>query len=649
MAAAVTMPRSSLAPFPELEGLAARPFSAPPPLDGDDEALGELQRRQIEDLLKGASSLRLDAEGLDRASSSDYWARARRAGDAIQRPASTIDGRALTADDDRTRETLESLSASIAALSAKTTFDDEEPGLRRTPPPRIPTPEAPRPPSPPRSSGIGQSIGAQQPQYQRQSFYPAGAYAPADYGRAMVVPVVAEDGRVYYRPADPYGGAHYAPPPPTHHVAPPQMYPAPYAGSPPFYGSPPTYGTPPYGYYAAAPPLASSPPLYVQPQPQQQPQQRRSPSNRRKSSPENPLPIFPAADLKGRVASLCRDQHGSRFLQAHLEDPKGDSAERDLIFAEVLPRSRELATDVFGNYVVQKVLARGAAEAKRAVFRQLDQHAVELGTHVYGCRVVQKALEMLAPGDGASLVEELRKDALRCVHDQHGNHVIQKCVEVTARAAYEETTDADVKKLATLGEQLLGEFATRARSLAAHPFGCRVLQRVLEHWGRALRDPAMRGHKAVARLVDELVNGGRDVAPLLEHQYANYVMQHCIQFGRPQDRSATIREVKNHLVDFSRHKFASNVVEKCLEFGDDSDRKDLVARVVGDAAAPQNLKLLLVDPFANYVVQKVVDLADRDQVMTIAAALRPVAAQVRHTPGKHIITRLEKKVPGLKL
>ena len=128
------------------------------------------------------------------------------------------------------------------------------------------------------------------------------------------------------------------------------------------------------------------------------------------------------------MASLCRDQHGSRFLQAHLEDPKGDSAERDLIFAEVLPRSRELATDVFGNYVVQKVLARGAAEAKRAVFRQLDQHAVELGTHVYGCRVVQKALEMLAPGDSASLVESCGGRS-RCVHDQHGNHVIQKCVE----------------------------------------------------------------------------------------------------------------------------------------------------------------------------------------------------------------------------
>ena len=73
-----------------------------------------------------------------------------------------------------------------------------------------------------------------------------------------------------------------------------------------------------------------------------------------------------------------------------------------------------------------------------------------------------------------------------------------------------------------------------------------------------------------------------------------------------------------------------------------------MAQVVGDAQSASNIKLLLVDPFANYVVQKVVDLADHQQVLTIAAALRPIAAQVRHTPGKHILTRLEKKVPGLK-
>lgn len=620
MAAAVAHPRSSLAPFPEL---AQRPFSAPPPLDAGDEALGELQRRQIEDLLKGASALRTDAEGLRQSSNSDYWARSRRHGEALARPASTIDGRAL--DDDRTRETLESLSASIAALSG-TLMDGDEPGLRRAPPPLAPTPVT-APPPPPQSSGLGQSLQAQ-PQYQQPHFYPPGAYGGVH--QPMVVPVVGEDGRVYYRPV----AQHYAPPPPMHYAPPyaPQFYGSP-PHTPPYYGSPP--GSPhSYGYYQQ-----QSPPLYVQPQ------QRRAPPRRTSSKQDAPLPIFPAEDLKGRVAGLCRDQHGSRFLQAHLEDPKGNSAERDLIFAEVLPRARELATDVFGNYVVQKVLARGSNEARKAVFRQIHEHAVELGTHVYGCRVVQKALELLGPGDTVVLVEELKNEALRCVHDQHGNHVVQKCVEVTAKAASKDSQDVHIVKLASLGDGLLNEFAGRARSLAAHPFGCRVLQRVLEHWGRALRDPTARGHAAVAALVDELVQS-QEVSTLLEHQYANYVMQHVIQFGRPGDRSALIQAVQGKLVDFSRHKFASNAVEKCLEFGSEEERRDLVARVVGDSTS---LKLLLVDPFANYVVQKVVDLADRDQVMTIASALRPVAAQVRHTPGKHIISRLEKRVPGLKL
>ena len=182
---------------------------------------------------------------------------------------------------------------------------------------------------------------------------------------------------------------------------------------------------------------------------------------------------------------------------------------------------------------------------------------------------------MLAPGDAASLVEELRKDALRCVHDQHGNHVIQKCIEVTARAR-EESTDKDVK-LAVLRR------TTTRSSLLAQGRWRRIpsvvgLQRVLDT-GAGLS--ATRQLEATRPSLDWSTSWStRDEMShsLLEHQYANYVMQHCIQFGRPQDRSATIREVKNHLVDFSRHKFASNVVEKCLEFGDDSDRKDLVAR-----------------------------------------------------------------------
>ena len=74
----------------------------------------------------------------------------------------------------------------------------------------------------------------------------------------------------------------------------------------------------------------------------------------------------------------------------------------------------------------------------------------------------------------------------------------------------------------------------------------------------------------------------------------------------------------------------------------------IVDDVGADHSPTSALKLLIVDPFANYVVQKVVDLADDAQVRKIVDGLRPHVAQIKHTPGKHILARLEKKVPGLK-
>lgn len=47
------------------------------------------------------------------------------------------------------------------------------------------------------------------------------------------------------------------------------------------------------------------------------------------------------------------DQHGSRFIQQKLESC--GSKEKESVFEEVLPQASKLMTDVFGNYVVQKV------------------------------------------------------------------------------------------------------------------------------------------------------------------------------------------------------------------------------------------------------------------------------------------------------
>lgn len=61
-------------------------------------------------------------------------------------------------------------------------------------------------------------------------------------------------------------------------------------------------------------------------------------------------------DVKANIPSIFYfsvDQHGSRFIQQKLEHCRAE--EKVSVFKEVLPHASKLMTDVFGNYVIQKV------------------------------------------------------------------------------------------------------------------------------------------------------------------------------------------------------------------------------------------------------------------------------------------------------
>lgn len=49
------------------------------------------------------------------------------------------------------------------------------------------------------------------------------------------------------------------------------------------------------------------------------------------------------------------DQYGSRFIQQKLET--ATTEEKNMVFQEIMPQALSLMTDVFGNYVIQKVFS----------------------------------------------------------------------------------------------------------------------------------------------------------------------------------------------------------------------------------------------------------------------------------------------------
>jgi len=127
----------------------------------------------------------------------------------------------------------------------------------------------------------------------------------------------------------------------------------------------------------------------------------------------------------------------------------------------------------------------------------------------------------------------------------------------------------DMHRANFLAEQIdfiIDDVLVNTAALSCHPYGCRVLQRILEHCGdqrkTAILDEIKKCHKK-----------------MLDDQYGNYVIQHVLQFGREEDRDLILQIVRESgLLGMSRQKFASNVVEKLLKYGNSNQWRGVVRK-----------------------------------------------------------------------
>uniref|UniRef100_A0A9J8DLP1 Pumilio homolog 1 n=1 Tax=Cyprinus carpio carpio TaxID=630221 RepID=A0A9J8DLP1_CYPCA len=330
----------------------------------------------------------------------------------------------------------------------------------------------------------------------------------------------------------------------------------------------------------------------------------------------NRYPNLQLREIAGHVMEFSQDQHGSRFIQLKLE--RASPAERQLVFNEILQAAYQLMVDVFGNYVIQKFFEFGSLDQKLALAERIRGHVLSLALQMYGCRVIQKALEFI-PSDQQvinEMVRELDGHVLKCVKDQNGNHVVQKCIECVQPHALQFIIDA---------------FKGQVFALSTHPYGCRVIQRILEH---CLPEQTLSILEEIHQHTEQLV----------QDQYGNYVIQHVLEHGRAEDKSKIVSEIRGNVLGLSQHKFASNVVEKCVTHSLRAERAMLIDEVCSMADGPHSaLYTMMKDQYANYVVQKMIDVAEPTQRKIVMHKIRPHIATLRkYTYGKHILAKLEK-------
>lgn len=314
--------------------------------------------------------------------------------------------------------------------------------------------------------------------------------------------------------------------------------------------------------------------------------------------------------LGGEIYTLCKDQHGCRFLQKKLEERSPDHIH--MIWMETNQHVVELMTDPFGNYLCQKLLEYCNDEERTILIENAAQDLVRIALNQHGTRALQKMIEFIStPGQIQTIIEALRYQVVELIQDLNGNHVIQKCLNKLS------PTDAQF---------IFDAVGHHCVDVGTHRHGCCVLQRCIDH----------ASGEQKAWLIRQISN---NAFTLVQDPFGNYVVQYILDLNEPVFTEPLVAMFQGRVGQLSRQKFSSNVIEKCLRCAQEPSKDMMIEEMLATSA---ELERLLRDSFANYVVQTALDYANPIMKTRLIEAIRPILPQIRTTPyGRRIQAKIQ--------
>ncbi|KAK9762317.1 hypothetical protein K7432_012068 [Basidiobolus ranarum] len=316
-------------------------------------------------------------------------------------------------------------------------------------------------------------------------------------------------------------------------------------------------------------------------------------------------------EMVGKIYSLCKDQHGCRYLQKQLEEQKPKSV--DIIFNEISSHFATLMIDPFGNYLCQKLLEYCTDGQRAVIMESVSSELVNISLNTHGTRAVQKMIEFLSNSEQIQIIiAALGPDVVALIKDLNGNHVIQRCLHCLNAADNQFVYNA-------VSENIV--------EVASHRHGCCVLQRCIDYSSESQK----------IQLVTRITHQALD---LVQDPFGNYVVQYVLDLDRGRFSDSLIRRFLGNVDILSVQKFSSNVMEKCIRVSTPETRKGLVEELL----IRETLDKLLRDSFGNYVVQTALDYAEFNQRVMLVDAIRPLLPAIRNSPyGKRIQGKLQRE------
>lgn len=349
--------------------------------------------------------------------------------------------------------------------------------------------------------------------------------------------------------------------------------------------------------------------------------------NRYQDQQENAefMNIRSASELKGNILRLSRQQVGCRLLQKLLDEDKPSIA---IVFDEIFSSLSTLVTDAFGHHLVLRLIDFVSAEDRIKILVQLKDDLVAVSLNVHGTRVVQKLLECMEENQEFKHVEEaFTVFVITLAKDVYGMHVVLRCLHRIP--PMDPLAEADTPSNSFIFNQII----TNIVSVATHKHGCCVVQ-----WCIDYANPEQR-----QALVNVIVENALELA---QDAFGNYVLQQVMDTADNAVLAQLFLKLRGSMSKLAVQKFSSIVVEKCVEMCTGEERRQTIEELTD----PSKLSRLLCDPYANYVIQKILTVTRQKEFHDVVDKIRPHLDALGSTPfGKRIKTQMIRRFPILSM
>ena len=317
---------------------------------------------------------------------------------------------------------------------------------------------------------------------------------------------------------------------------------------------------------------------------------------------------------------MAKDQMGCRVLQRKLES--NNEYITRIVFSQTLLHFPELMVHPFGNYLCQKMIEVCTESQLKMLIDLISPQLFDLSLDPHGTRVVQKIIEVFGQTDCIpQVIAALESHTPQLITDLNGNHVVQRFLSACSPPLNQFIFDAVCENV----------FA-----VATNRHGCCVLQRCVDSASDFQRE------SLVSCIVDNAV-------ALVQDAYGNYAVQYVLDLNLPTVNARLGHIFTQQIVALSEQKFSSNVIEKCLQ----QNIPEVQEVMVREIAKPRNIAEMIVDQYANYVVQRALTLASA-RLQKELLSVRPTQGiksnldQLKRSQfGKRVYSKLVKRYPEL--